>query len=472
MGKGEGRGEGKGGGKGGYMDIFQELEQGLQAAACCLCIMIVAGPICIIASLSYFGSSVTDSRSIAINNLKPVVDSWESGGRSAFVGKEFVFTPPGGYFSQAVVQSIRLRSDHGGDVIPDLGRVPTDTVKSSDWQRQKYTAQARVSTTLSGSWTLRQDTPRPRLGTATWSSPSITTCTTTDLDVTPCSSSCSSSSRRRRSGSSSCTTCSSKCRNEGGTMDGQGRCRVGVQLERVTTVIDPLKAIGSQTPHGFALVLPTGLTATGGQESISHQSFGTYKKVSSCPTSGQISIALEVRSAADPYLKAVELTDYTNPPDFGNTPGENVATGVTLLVLGIFFCTIPIGGCWLLNKQVGRRGRRTGVAGLSGGAVGMVSLEPGGMAPMVTQSPLAMAPTQGGIYEQQPQYGQQQPIQHQYQQPMPQQMPVASAVAIPQQQYQQPQPVMVATATAVPAPAAYAQPQIGGKAEASAPPCL
>ena len=226
-----------------------------------------------------------------------------------------------------------------------------------------------------------------------------------------------------------------------------------MQLEKITAVIDPSANLHSQAPSGFAQSVPEGSPYT-------HTSLGTYKQVPS-PCSSMVSVAVEVRSKFDPYLKAAELTQYKF--EFGNTPGENVSTGITLLVLGIIFSAIPIGGCWLLSKQVGGgRRRRTGVGGP--GSMGMVNLSQPGGAMMTTSSPLQMAPVQGGIYAQQ-QY--QQPTA-QYQQPTYPPMPVASAVAMP---IQQPQQAMLATATAVTAApiGGYVQPLDPAKQGASAP---
>ena len=43
-----GRGEGRGRGKGGFFDLLQELGGIMQAAACCVCLLFILGPVFLI----------------------------------------------------------------------------------------------------------------------------------------------------------------------------------------------------------------------------------------------------------------------------------------------------------------------------------------------------------------------------------------------------------------------------------------
>eukprot|EP01047_Picozoa_sp_COSAG01_P076281 COSAG01_NODE_13343_length_1598_cov_1.681121_2_plen_241_part_00 len=72
-----------------------------------------------------------------------------------------------------------------------------------------------------------------------------------------------------------------------------------------------------------------------------HSHFGTYKTVAGPCRQMRASVKVQVRSELDPYVKLLELTQWTK--DFGNTPGENASTGIVCLVLGLIFSALPCG---------------------------------------------------------------------------------------------------------------------------------
>jgi hypothetical protein len=275
---------------------------------------VVVGPILILISFSYFGDATTDSRSIAIGKLKPVVTAWVDSGRSEFQSKKYSVTVGG--------KTQRAQAMSTGDSIADLGRVEHDSVRDGDWKPLRYSTSFLGSTgTNTQKQQLTVSLKEVSLGGGSSWSKSFAGCQTTLVDVQPCSMTCSSSSssrRRRSSDSSSCNTCQSRCHSMGGSQatwvvsQGRGTCSVTVQLQSVTALVD--KGVSSAT--GFALTLPA--HTNGMVPQASHSSFATYAEVNSCTN---IRPTVTVRSKTDPFVKAAMLTGFTL--DFGSTPGAH-----------------------------------------------------------------------------------------------------------------------------------------------------
>jgi hypothetical protein len=72
MGKGGGRGRGKGG----CMSDLQEIGQEIQCMICCVCVMLVIGPILMLVGLSYLGEATTDTRSLQIAEWDAAAAAW------------------------------------------------------------------------------------------------------------------------------------------------------------------------------------------------------------------------------------------------------------------------------------------------------------------------------------------------------------------------------------------------------------
>jgi hypothetical protein len=123
------------------------------------------------------------------------------------------------------------------EFLPDLGSQAADT--PVEWNPLFYSGLLL--------WPVGGSTPGPSdpYGSGAGTTISVTrgdeqvfksvaeSCRTLILAVRPCPDSCSDSrSSRRRSNSNSCTTCASKCYNNGGMWDGTS-CKVTMQLKTV-----------------------------------------------------------------------------------------------------------------------------------------------------------------------------------------------------------------------------------------------
>jgi hypothetical protein len=149
------------------------------------------------------------------------------------------------------------------------------------------------------------------------------------------------------------------------------------------------------------------------------------------PTSAIQSVAIALRSTADPRVVAAALTGCSL--NFGPTAKQFRASGAGLIIAGVLLTALVVGFFMVLCH---RKKQRTFMVGQPPpGVVGMTYMNP-------TQQPMPMAPP---MYA--PQYAQQQ--QPQYAQP---------GYAQPQAQYVQPQPYGQQPQ--------YAQPQQYGQARA------
>eukprot|EP01049_Picozoa_sp_SAG25_P008240 SAG25_NODE_727_length_5698_cov_2.832649_5_plen_316_part_00 len=291
-----GRGEGRGDGKGSYWDAFQELSQALQCAACTVCIMIIIGPILMFVGIGYLGDATTDSRSIAIEKLRPVVNKWMAGGaRAEFTASHGVRGSPrtyevSVYYSQQIgsicepeppstvagsmsTSTLALKTD--GDAVPDLGSQPKDAVHRDEWTAARYESDPSMSITpttgdAGSSWHVQvRDVSPGAPAPNTLAHLRLPLCAELHSTMTGCrvdcsgSSSSSSSSRRRRrsSSSSSCVSCRSKCEDMGGTYQGQQLCTVYEELQQVGILVKG--AARSGDIHGCADSGGCGLVADG-----------------------------------------------------------------------------------------------------------------------------------------------------------------------------------------------------------------
>jgi len=147
---------------------------------------------------------------------------------------------------------------------------------------------------------------------------------------------------------------------------------------------------------------------------------------------GDVVVAVTVRSEDDPYVKAYALTN--GSLDFGMSAGDKIKLGTVFLVLGLTFCCITYGSCYCLcqtfGKNKGDGGNKSQVAPQQMSSTGnmqqqqqpqMVQQQPQmmmqpGMQPQMMQQPMMQ---QQGMMQQQPMLmQQQQPMMMQQQQPM------------------------------------------------------
>ena len=436
MGKGTGKGKGKGDGRGGFIDVFQEMEDTVKGCVCCICMMLIGGPICLLVGFSYIGDATTDSRGMAIASFKSDVAAWTATKRGLFDDQTFSIKMP----TDAVARPLRKleagdpQQDNLVGAGADLGSKSVDGDTSwAAWTPLFYQAQVTVPGIAGAGGGLIE----LRSGSSTrlqWSG--LAKCKQDVVDVDPCSEMCSSS-RRRRSGGSSCTTCSSKCSSAGGHWDSaKHSCSRHLTLTEVNFV-----ARGSPAAwefSGLAYSLPAHADSSVAAPTHTPADGGTYTSApGSCPTPFvPTPVPLTIRSENDPVVKAAVLTDYTF--DFGNTQAENATIGSTLVIIGIIVTGLPCCGAFVVYKLISNR-RSTQQSRLETTTMGSA---PGGYAP----PQMGMQPTVAGnpVYSgqtgmPQPQYMQPQP---QYMQQAPAGLPMATATAVA---------MPMATAVAVPA---------------------
>jgi hypothetical protein len=366
-GKGTGGGKGKGHGKGAFMDIFNEMEEAVKGIACCVCLMLVAGPVCLLMGLSYIGDSTTDSRGMAIASFQTVVSDWSDTDRALFDNHAFSIKLP----SEVVARPLRKFED--GDplqeaAVADLGTKSVDGDTSwATWTPLFYKAQVTVPSVASlgqarGSGTpieLHDDTAG---AAALWNDyADLVGCAPVSVDVTPCSDTCTSTSRRRsRSSGNSCTTCSSKCRGQGGEMQtGTHACVRSLTLTEVN-----LAASGSGASwsfDGIAYTLPahdTTDTSFHGRGSHNPRAGGTYTSApGACPPAPPtVEVPLTIRSKSDPVVKAAETTNYeltsSGAFDFGAWKTTAVVVSLCCFVPSLSGQTIEV--CYFLLQGTRR----------------------------------------------------------------------------------------------------------------------
>jgi hypothetical protein len=463
MGKGTGKGVGKGDGRGGFVDIFQEMEDTVKGCVCCICMMLIGGPICLLVGVSYIGDATTDSRGMAIASFKSDVATWSATKRGLFDDQTFSIKMP----TDAGTRPLRKleagdpQQDNLVGAGADLGSESVDGDTSwAAWTPLFYQAQVTVpgvGGAGGGPIELRSGSASTA---AIWTDQAgLAKCKQDVVDVEPCAETCSSSRRRRRSGgSSSCTTCSSRCSSAGGNWDSaKHSCSRHLILTEVNLV-----ASGSPAAwvfSGLAYSLPEHADSSVAAPTHQPADGGTYTTVpGSCPTPFvPTPVPLTVRSENDPVVKAARLTDYTF--DFGNTQAENATIGSTLVIIGMILTALPCCGAFVVYKLISNR-RSTQQSRLDtttiGSAPGGYAPPQMGMQPMVAGNPVYSGqpgmPQPQHMQPQQPQYVQQMQAGLPMATATAVAMPMAAAVAVPtdqqqqqHQKYQQPQ-ALVASA--------------------------
>ena len=289
-----------------------------------------------------------------------------------------------------------------GDNIPDLGSKDADTVSRSEWQPLHFTAHVAAPSPPSfgispppPSSTTTVSVSVTRDGSPIFGPSSFTSCRSDRVDVSPCSEYCTTSSSRRRRSRSSCTTCESKCHQQGGFYT-NSVCTRFSQLDKVGVLV---QADGTSTT-GFAP-----------DNDDSHTAYDSYHTVDQCSPYPD-AFDVELRSSGDPYVKSLELTGWTTPPDFGNTPAENASAGITLVVLGLAIIAGDIAAAYAIYK-CSCKNKRVGP----------------GVDPVINQ----ISPLSEGIYS-----STQYPMASAAAIPMQPQMPIATAVPVQPQQMQPP----------------------------------
>ena len=129
-----------------------------------------------------------------------------------------------------------------------------------------------------------------------------------------------------RSGGEQCRTCRSACEDLGGTWTGQ-QCEVHKVLSELSMVVNP----DARTAPSLDPVSGLGSTQ-----------LAVYSPVGSCSAGLAGRISVSVRSRADPWVKAGELTNWESvpkrprprPPCTAHSPGRHCRSTLSLAVVG------------------------------------------------------------------------------------------------------------------------------------------
>ncbi len=288
---------------------------------CAFCFM--AGPFMLYTSIKSFTSAVVDTRSDAIDQLKPYVDAWTGGKRAQFEAVSYVFAVNG--HSPANLEAVTT-----GDPVPNLtplyGSI-ADSVRRSDWTALRYTTPESCAPT--GGPSCKSPPPAPPgdltftlaesseliagrdSATVTLDTPGLQACAPLQYDRT------------------------------------NGDVSSYLQLTRVTAVVDPTKPLAAQTINGFAncssMFGTHGAMTSQGTPDTAHRKWsngmpcswtalGSYEEVGTCSSSGPV---LTVRSIDDPFIAAATITDFTL--DFGKSATSNAGSGFLLLIVGLIW---------------------------------------------------------------------------------------------------------------------------------------
>ena len=307
----------------------------------CCTICFLTGPLLLYLSIKSFTSAVVDTRSDAIDQLKPYVDAWTGGKRAQFESVSYTFAVNG--------FPANLEAVTTGDPVPNLTPLygsSADSVRRSDWTALRYTTPEGCAPTASAAGPPCIPPPPPPPGDLTFtlaeSSELIAgrDSATITLD-TP--------------GLQACAPLQYDSAN--------GGVSSYLQLTRVTAVVDPTKPLAAQTITGFAncsSVFGThgAMTSQGTIDMAQSEwsnglpcswtAFGSYEKVVTCRSSGPV---LTVRSIDDPFIAAAIITDFTL--DFGKSANSKAGVAFFELIAGLIWTAATWGLVFYYYKKTG-----------------------------------------------------------------------------------------------------------------------
>lgn len=236
-----GRGMGKGLGKGGFFDMLGELGGLLQAAACCICLLCVLGPIFLIVGISFAVDATSNSRGELLAEVRSDAGLWTDGARAEFDDLQLFLQ----FGSAAPVAIPPLET---GDEIDDIGSQAEDD--EIVWTPLRYSASVVVPANGAPG-----DIYKLKAGAGGTSALDETQpfalCEQAFVTLADCRESCASSSRRRSSSNNNQQQCTSKCCTGAGgvyTLVGSNyQCIVTLQLSEVTMVAPSGAGVGGVT---------------------------------------------------------------------------------------------------------------------------------------------------------------------------------------------------------------------------------
>ena len=303
--------------------------------------MMCIGPILILIGVIVLISAIKDSRGDKIKQYNAAVDKWTASARAEFAGAQFV--------------------NNGASPPETLGTVTTgDILKDDDKDIKSYQALKYQSTSGFGAYAAgtvgtvgvqyTSDIVASQNG-GTGSSMSVTLPFSTyrSAGTTGLSKSCTNSPTTTSSGSSdNRPLCSAVCGEDGGTWDSSGNTchfyrvasRFCLKVALSGTTWSPTTTPGA----GFGCLYKTqaGIKGDWGVATTSRSSPGSAVEPSR--------VNIMIRSSADPYILASELTKGTY--DFGLSRAQKIIIGIILIVIGVVISCCVFGAIFYFVKFV------------------------------------------------------------------------------------------------------------------------
>lgn len=401
--------------------IYRELKEFGQCIAASLCCFVCVGPLLAVVGVALIVSAGTDDRASTLSAYNNAVSSWTSGGYAGFRALTTVnpfqlriTSPANGQLvttSQVLNNADPYSVDSGATTYSNQFRVWSGFSQSLDARPFAY-----PNTILSNPNFVSINTLQIS-NTLTGQVQSITVPTGWLTQTNPCTSSDSTSE------------CNTKCANKGGTITNptafpvsSRNCARLFLLNEVCLVIanrTGADVLDSASGKGFgcAVVSSAAVGDTNGRMYTGPGNLGAFNFFSPAGAAYPSSywpITITLRSAGDPYVTALRLTN-GSPGSFGLTIAQKLSVGFALLGIGLGLFLIP--ACLITLLVRGLCGRKRGSQGSTQAyaapapppAYAMPVQPYGAPQPMGYQASDVMKPPmqpyppmQGGVYPPQP----------------------------------------------------------------------
>ncbi|KAK9805270.1 hypothetical protein WJX72_010121 [[Myrmecia] bisecta] len=325
MGKGMGKGKGKGGD-----NLWTEGQNCIHSISSCLCLLLFAGPVLIIVGIVFLASSTTDTRAQRINDFYAYKATWGDntavgyqGFKTAQFSARFAVEQAQG---QAACSATNLALVGSADL--QGGSATADTLKDSgvtnDYPQWKFALPlpASLSSAYTSGCQLKAeifDSPASnstRTPVASVAAVFVDSRTYTRSDLGSCSS--------KKHSQTACYA--DNCRSKySGTYDSsKGVCTATVKLSGLCVKVTP----DAGQPFTYHLNETTPATGDG-----CYWKANAFSPTSYAASSGTPAMVVYVRSAQDPYLKALAVT--SGSLFFGLTQGQKRGIGLACLIIGL-----------------------------------------------------------------------------------------------------------------------------------------
>mmetsp|Transcript_33810 Transcript_33810/g.54793 ORF Transcript_33810/g.54793 Transcript_33810/m.54793 type:complete len:456 (+) Transcript_33810:93-1460(+) len=344
--------------------------------ACFVCILYLAGPVCLIAGTVIISNSIANHRGHIISEYNRAVSTWSTIERSQFAQRIF--------FVRSAANIIPLSVDESSDWSPARVAKDSDRGIVREYDPLKFTA------ALSPLLLLHNDTLALPIASSDWEASQWGTCAfnsdcivelvetiksgietsesvllltirpvqyreigDVQLEYTPPGSSYSEDCQLCDRPSSSIASRSERCCDKVCQTKKGGRYNYASKQCSLPYVVQRLcVALPSTQPLSLLRASDVGCADSGLEE------YGSSSIVDSDVINATLlgPVPLEVRSASDPFLTALSLT--ARSLYFGSTPSSGAEAGLPLVIVGCVLTTLPCFVLVVLIKRTAARRKR------------------------------------------------------------------------------------------------------------------